>query len=127
MHAPQVFEYAIVRVVPRAEREEFVNVGVILFCKRKKFLGSRFHIDEVKLKALSDKIDIEEIRKYLNAFESICRGDKVGGPIAELEIAERFRWLAASRSTIIQTSKTHSGLCEEPLNSLERIFKEMVL
>ena len=95
------FEYAIIRVVPKVEREEFFNVGVILFSKRKKFLDVKFQIDSKKLEAFSNEIDIELLTNYLNAWDAVCKGDPSGGTIGKLELSDRFRWLAASSSTII--------------------------
>ena len=120
------FEYAIIRVVPKVEREEFFNVGVILFCKRLRFLGVKTFIDSQKLHALAPEMELEEVAKYLNSWSGICDGRKEGGAIAEFEQSDRFRWLAASRSTIIQSSKTHPGLTEDPEKELEVIFKSYV-
>ena len=122
-----IFEYAIIRIVPKVEREEFFNVGVILFCKRKKFLDIKYQINQEKLKAFSSEMELEKLNEYLNAWKLICDGDSSGGPIGELELPERFRWLVACRSTIIQSSKTHPGLCFEPKKELEEIFKKYVL
>ena len=121
------FEYAIIRLVPKVEREEFFNIGVILFSKRKKYLDMKFHINPDKLKTFSSELDIETLNNYLNAWKLICDGKKSAGKIGELEMSDRFRWLAACRSTIIQSSKTHSGLCENPEKELEAIFEEQVL
>jgi len=121
------FEYAIIRIVPKVEREEFFNVGVILFSKRKKFLGIKYKIDSVKLEAFSDDLDIDNLNDYLKAWKLICDGHPNGGTIGEFELSDRFRWLAASRSTIIQSSKTHPGLCHDPEKSLENIFNTCVL
>jgi hypothetical protein len=121
------FEYAIIRLVPKVEREEFFNIGVILFSKRKKYLDIKFHINPDKLKTFSSELDIETLNNYLNAWKLICDGKKSAGKIGELEISDRFRWLAACRSTIIQSSKTHTGLCEFPEEELESIFEEFVL
>ena len=121
------FEYAIIRVVPKVEREEFFNVGVILFSKRKNFLGVKYQINEALLKAFSNQLDIEFLNDYLKSWELICQGKTSGGPIAQFELSDRFRWLAASRSTIIQSSKTHPGMCFNPEEELENIFKEFVL
>ena len=122
-----IFEYAIIRVVPKVEREEFFNVGVILFSKRKKFLGVKFHIDQKKLKAFSEDLELETIHAYLKAWQLICEGNSDGGTIGNLEISDRFRWLAACRSTVIQSSKTHSGLCDDPQKELDSIFETYVL
>ena len=121
------FEYAIIRFVPKVEREEFFNVGVILFCKRKKFLDIKYQIDLDKFKAFAPEIELEVLNDYLNAWKLICDGDAAGGPIGKLEMSDRFRWLAACRSTIVQSSKTHPGNCLEPEKELEAIFKKRVL
>jgi hypothetical protein len=121
------FEYAIIRLVPKVEREEFFNVGVILFSKRKKFLGIKYHINTDKLKALAPDLELEFLNTYLNAWELICEGKAAGGKIGEFETSDRFRWLAACRSTIIQSSKIHPGLCENPEAELEDIFNKYVL
>ncbi|QXP62071.1 DUF3037 domain-containing protein [Polaribacter sp. HaHaR_3_91] len=121
------FEYAIIRLVPKVEREEFFNVGVILFSKRKKFLGIKYKINEDKLKALAPELELDFLNDYLNAWKLICEGNAAGGKIGEFEISDRFRWLAACRSTIIQSSKTHPGLCENPEGELKDIFEKYVL
>ncbi|RAJ09156.1 DUF3037 domain-containing protein [Arenibacter echinorum] len=121
------YEYAIIRIVPKVEREEFFNVGVILFSKRKKFLGVKFHICKNKLATFSCEVDFDTLKNYLNAWEDICIGSPKGGAIGELELSDRFRWLTASRSTIIQSSETHSGLCLDPQKELEDIFSQCVL
>lgn len=121
------YEFAIIRVVPKVEREEFLNVGVILFSKRKKFLGIKYQIDKERLKAFSDEIDIDSLNEYLQAWELVCEGGPNGGRIGQLELASRFRWLTASRSTIIQSSKTHPGLCHDPQKVLEDLFRRYVL
>lgn len=121
------FEYAIIRLVPKVEREEFFNIGVILFSKRKKFLGVKFKIDENKLNAFSCELDLDDINRYLNSWELISKGEITGGAIAQFELSDRFRWLAASRSTIIQSSKTHSGLTDNPELELQSIFEKHVL
>jgi hypothetical protein len=115
------FDYAVVRVVPRVEREEFINAGVVVFCSERAFLEARVWIDEVRLKALWPDIDIPLIREHLEAFPRICSGDPDAGPIAELEQRERFHWLVAPRSTVIQVSHVHSGLCESPERVLENL------
>lgn len=121
------FEYAIIRVVPKVEREEFFNVGVILFSKQKKFLGVKYKINEKLLEAFTDEIELEYLSEYLKAWELICEGAPLGGTIGKLELSDRFRWLTATRSTIIQSSKTHPGLCEDPERELQDIFQKMVL
>ncbi len=121
------YEFAIIRLVPEVERGEFLNVGVILFSKRKKFLEMKYHINENRLSAFSDKINIETITQYLNAWHLVCQGGKNGGKIGQLEMPVRFRWLTASRSTIIQSSRIHPGLCNDPQKVLEDIFHRFVL
>lgn len=122
------FEYAVIRLVPRVEREEFLNVGVVLYCSGQRFLQMRYQLDEQRLAALCGSLEIGEINGYLQAFERICQGDKKNaGPIGRLPIAGRFRWLTATRSTVLQTSKVHPGLCEDAFETLERIYKEQVL
>lgn len=127
MQENNLFEYAIIRVVPRVEREEFVNVGVILFCKKKGFLKVLYTINEHKIKALYEKIDLEEFKAHLKAFNEIALGSENSGSIGKLETAERFRWLTATRSTILQTSKVHPGICEDLENTMEKIYTEQVL
>ena len=121
------YEFAVIRIVPKVEREEFLNVGVILFSKPKKYLGIKYKIDPSRIKAFSDEIDIDTLNNYLKAWEEVCEGAPKGGSIGEMELASRFRWLTASRSTIIQSSKTHSGLCHDPQKVLEDLFKLYVL
>jgi hypothetical protein len=121
------FEYAIIRIVPRVEREEFFNVGVILFCKQKKFLGIKYQIDPEKLKAFSPDVELDVFKKYLKAWDLVCEGSSRGGKIGAMELSDRFRWLTACRSTIIQSSKTHPGLSDDPQQTLENIFEKQVL
>ena len=126
MPEKHLFEYAVIRVVPRVEREEFINVGVILYCSSRRFLQAEFDINENRLRPLFPQIDIQELYDRLCAFQHICTGNKIGGPIAQLPIASRFRWLTAARSTIVQTSPVHPGLCDDPKQMLERLMREMV-
>ncbi len=121
------FEYVIIRVVPKVEREEFFNVGVLLFSKRKKFIGVKYHVDPIKLEAFSSELDIEMLNAYLRSWQLICEGNPSGGTIGKLELSDRFRWLAACRSTVIQSSETHPGLCHDPQLELDDIFKKYVL
>lgn len=127
MQGSEVFEYAFIRFVPKVEREEFVNVGVILFSKKKKYLGVKYHLDRDRLSAFSKDADLEEFSNYLKSWDLICQGDERGGKIAQLELAGRFRWLTASRSTIIQHSKVHGGISENPELMLEDLFEKYVL
>lgn len=121
------YEYAIIRVVPKVEREEFFNVGVLLFSKRKNYLAVRYKIDNKKLEAFSEDLDVQMLKDHLEAWRNICAGTADSGTIGHLEISDRFRWLAACRSTIIQSSKTHSGLCMDPEQELEYLFETFVL
>jgi len=127
MQERHLFEYAVIRVVPRVEREEFLNIGIVLFCAKQKFLQMKYVLDEARLKAFSAKIDIEELKEHLRSFERICAGAQNGGPIAELDIASRFRWLTATRSTVVQASKVHPGMTADAEATLNRLFEQMVL
>lgn len=127
MQEKHLFEYAVIRVMPRVEREEFVNVGVIVFCNSHKFLEIKFELNEQRLLALHKKLDISEIQDCLHAINRICAGGKEGGAIGEFPIASRFRWLTATRSTIVQSSKVHPGFCADPHKTLQRLFRELVL
>lgn len=126
MQQKHLFEYAVIRVVPRVEREEFLNIGVILYCAKEKFLQTRYLFDDQRLQAFFPALDIEELKEHLCSFERICTGDKAAGPIGKLDIASRFRWLTATRSTILQTSKVHPGMCEDALETLEKLFEQLV-
>lgn len=122
----KVFEYAVIRVVPRIEREEFLNVGVILFCKATRYLACTWSVDEQRLSGFAPDLDLEEVRGHLEAFERIAAGAKLGGALATLDAPSRFRWLTATRSTIVQTGKVHPGLCSQPEQSLQRLFASLV-
>jgi hypothetical protein len=122
-----LYEYAVIRVVPRVEREEFVNAGIIMFCKYAKLIKVQFAINETKLKSLSSDLDIDQIRLNLDSFVKIGLGMDIGGPIAQLDVPERFRWLTAIRSSVIQTSRPHPGMCTELDKTFERLFAELVL
>ena len=121
-----IYEYAIVRVVPVVEREEFINTGVIVCCKKGKYIRMQYHLCEDKIRALSPDADMGEIRKNLEAFSKIAAGEKEGGPIASLDEAERFRWLTAVRSASIQTSRPHPGFSDNLDETTQRLFAEMV-
>jgi hypothetical protein len=127
MAGSNLFEYAVIRVVPQVEREEFLNVGVILYCPSLKFLQCLCSVDETRLSSFSNRADIEEIKVHLHSFGQICKGSKDGGPIARLDLHSRFRWLTATRSTVVQTSKVHPGLCLDPAKTLEKLYAEQVL
>jgi len=125
--APSSFDYAIVRVVPRVDREEFINAGVILYCLTHRYLNARVELDERRLQALAPDADVELIRSHLASIPRLCVGGKTAGPIGQLPQKERFHWLVAPRSTMIQTGPVHSGLCEEPAKALEHLLQRMVL
>lgn len=127
MQDKHLYEYAVIRVVPRVEREEFINAGVIVFCKRQKFIKMLYTVNEQKIQLLSPETDIEQIKLNLASFEKIARGAQDGGPIAQLEIPERFRWLTAVRSSVIQTSRPHPGFCTNMEQLTEKLFFDLVL
>jgi hypothetical protein len=120
------FDYAVIRFVPRVEREEFFNVGVILSCPEHKFLDVRIHLDEEKLKAFAPDAEAETARHYLDIIPKICAGKPEAGTIGKLTPRERFYWLTAQRSTIIQSSAIHTGLTCDPLQTLEKLFMKLV-
>jgi len=120
------YDYAVFRIVPRVEREEFVNVGVIVSCPAKNFLEARIELDEQRLAALDSSLDIESIRAHLATIPAICAGGPQAGPIGQLPQRERFHWLVAPRSTTIQTSPVHTGTCKDPLEALEHLLNTMV-
>jgi hypothetical protein len=124
---PSSFEYAVFRVVPRVEREEFVNAGVILYCRERDFLQARIEVDAARLRALWPGIDVELVRQHLEAVPRICAGSPEGGPIAALSQRERFHWLTAPRSTMIQVSPVHAGLCDAPERAIDELFRVRVL
>lgn len=126
MPALSSFDYAVIRVVPRVEREEFVNAGVILFCLERDFLQARVEVDERRLSALWPETDVELVRQHLEAIPKICAGSPDGGPIARLSLRERFHWLVAPRSTIIQVSPVHAGLCDSPERALAELFERVI-
>ncbi len=127
MQERHLFEYAVIRVMPRVEREEFLNVGVILLCKKQGFLKALYEVNTQRLQALCADFDLEELTAHLASLARIAAGDPTAGAIAKLDAASRFRWLTAQRSTVVQSSKVHPGLCEDPAGMLERLFREMVL
>jgi len=127
MQAENLFEYAVIRTVPRVEREEFLNVGVVLYCRQEKFLRAMFEINENRIRAFSPDCNMQQMKEYLIAFEQICEGNQDAGPISQLPLAERFRWLTAPRSTILQTSSVHSGLCTDAAAMLLKLYQRLVL
>jgi len=127
MPGKHLYEYAVIRLVPRVEREEFLNVGIILFSKGAKYLNCKCHIDTEKLDLFSSELEVGEINKNLEAFDKICAASKDGGPVAQWETPDRFRWLTAQRSSSLQTSRPHNGFSDDLDATLERLFGELVL
>lgn len=126
MPEKHLFEYAVIRVMPRVEREEFLNVGVILYCAGQGFLQTKFELNETRLLAFAADLDLPELHERLRAFERICAGRREGGVIGQLPVASRFRWLTATRSTVVQTSPVHPGLCQDPADTLARLYTQLV-
>ena len=126
MHAQCSYDYAVIRVVPRVERQEFLNAGVILWCQQQDLLEARVELDEPRLRALDSAVDVEAVRRHLASFSIICAGGENSGPIGKLSKRERFDWLVAPRSTIIQTSAVHSGRCNDVATTLDRLLTTMV-
>ena len=120
------FSYAVVRVVPRVDREEFVNVGVILYCAERRWLGCRLVLDEARLCALAPRLDTAEVARHLDGLRAVCEGDAAAGPLASLSPSERFHWLVAPRSTSIQTSAVHVGVSDDPAAALAHLFDTLV-
>lgn len=128
MQDKHLYEYAVIRLVPFVEREEFINVGIILFCKYQKFIKVLYAVDEKKLSLFSNSTDVEQIKQNLQAFTEIAEGNiNCSSPISKLDIPSRFRWLTAVRSSAIQTSRPHPGLCMNLEQTTQRLFEELVL
>ncbi len=123
---PSPFQYAIVRVIPRVERGECLNAGVVLFCRPRRFLAAREELDEARLRALAPDVDLDAVRGHLDALCRIAAGDPGAGPIAALPPSERFHWIVAPASTIIQCSPVHTGLTDDPEGELERLLARLV-
>ena len=126
MQEKNLYEYAVIRIMPRVEREEFINVGVVLYCAGNKFLQALYEVNTPRTIAFCETCDTSEIEQYLKAFELICKGEGNAGPISLLPAAARFRWLTATRSTVVQTSKVHPGMCKDPAEMLQKLFKNLV-
>jgi len=120
------FDYTIVQVVPRVERDERINAGVILFCPAAAFLGCRIALDEARLRALAPDVDVAAVSAQLEAVRAVCAGDDAAGPIARLSASERFHWLSTPRSTVVQPSAPHAGLCDDPAAALDHLFAASV-
>jgi hypothetical protein len=124
---PKSFDYAVVRIVPRVEREEFLNAGLVLFCPEAPFLGARVHLNEAKLSVLCPQIDVDLVNRRLAGLLAVCSGDPGAGPVAALGIRERFHWIVSPKSTILQMSPVHTGICDLPEQTLVRLFGELCL
>jgi hypothetical protein len=127
MQEKHLFEYAVIRIVPRVDREEFLNVGVILYCSSQRFLQTLYNMNEERLLAFAADVDVAELKERLLAFGHICSGAADGGTIGKLPIASRFRWLTATRSTTVQTSPVHPGLCLDAADTLAKLHAQLVL
>ncbi len=127
MPAPSSFDYAVVRVVPRVERGECINAGVILYCRTMGFLEARMALDRARLVALDPSVDVDDVERALALIPLVCAGDAGSGPIGRLPQAERFHWLTSPRSKVTQPSPVHSGLCTDPAAALARLMETMVL
>lgn len=122
---PHLYEYAVVRWLPRVEREEFVNIGLVMMCKRRRWLRVRFHLDEVRLRAFAPAGDFDALKGQLDAFGSVAEGK--ASAIGQLEAHERFRWLTAVRSACLSTSRPHPGLTKDLEGTFDKLFSELVL
>ncbi len=126
MPTPHTYDYAVLRVVPRVERGEFVNAGIVLWCAGARFLGARIALDEAALTALDPGVDLAQVHEALAAIERVCAGGEAAGALGRLSPRERFHWLVAPRSTTIQTSPVHTGRCGDPAAALDHLMKTMV-
>lgn len=122
-----LYEYAVIRLVPRVEREEFLNLGIVFFCKQTDFLQCIYHVNENRIAAFCSDIDVDELKINLESFCRIAAADSSAGPIAKLDTPSRFRWLTAVRSTILQTSKVHPGFCDNERKKMEELYGKLVL
>lgn len=122
-----VYEYAVIRVVPKVEREEFINIGLILFSKRKRYIKFDYQIPEEKIRSFCNEFDLIQLKENLESFAKICLGAKDGGPIAALEADEKFRWITAVKSSSIQSSRPHPGLSADLDATFDKLYKELVL
>lgn len=123
---PASFDYALLRVVPRVERQEFVNAGVVVFCREKRYLAARVRLNRERVQALWPEADLDLIAQHLDAVVRICQGDPAAGAIAQLSQSERFHWLVSPRSTILQSSPVHTGVCDETGDLLDRLETQLL-
>jgi hypothetical protein len=121
-----LYEYAVIRVLPRVDREEFLNVGVLLYCQPQNFLRAACSVNEARLKAFAADLRPEVLKEHMASIERICSGGDGAGPIGRLSIGERFRWLTAPRSTVVQTSPVHTGLTNDPEETLQDLMEKLV-
>ena len=126
MQEDKLYEYAVIRLVPKVEREEFFNIGLVMFSKKEKYIRVEFSICPKKFELMQSKMDFEDIQQNLENFEKVASGTKAGGEIAKMEIPERFRWLTAVRSSVVQTSRPHPGKTKDLDGTFERLFEELV-
>lgn len=126
MQEKHLYDYAVIRVLPRVEREEFINVGVILYCASLGFLRTECSIDEARLATFAAGSDLSEVREHLSSLCRICSGSDDSGPIGKMSLGERFRWLTAPRSTVVQTSAVHTGFTNNPEETLRRLVEQLV-
>jgi hypothetical protein len=126
MQERNLYEYAIIRIVPKVEREEFLNIGVVLYCAKSKFLKAAFYVNESRLKAFTSALELDDLKQHLHIFDCICKGENCNSPIALLDPPSRFRWLTATRSTILQCSKVHPGLTQNPEETLNQLLEQFV-
>ena len=126
MQEVKIYEYAVIRLVPKVEREEFFNIGLVMFSKKEKFIRVEFYLCPDKFQLMHNQLDFDEVYKNLESFTKVAEGAKDGGPIAQLEIPERFRWLTAVKSAVVQTSRPHPGKSKDLNVTFERLFEELV-
>ncbi len=126
MQEDKIYEYAVIRLVPKVEREEFFNIGLVMFSKKEKYIRVEFYLCPDKFKLMHSKLDYDEVHQNLVSFQKVAQGEKDGGPIAQLQIPERFRWLTAVRSAVIQTSRPHPGKSKNLDLTFDRLFLELV-
>jgi len=127
MQEDKIYEYAVIRLVPKVEREEFFNIGLVMFSKKEKFIKAEFYLCPDKFRLMRSKLDYEDVRQNLESFKKIAEGRKDGGPIAQLDIPDRFRWLTAVRSASVQTSRPHPGKSKQLEKTFKKLFHELVL
>jgi hypothetical protein len=126
MQEDKIYEYAVIRLVPKVEREEFFNIGLVMFSKKEKFIRMKFYLCPEKFRLMHSKLDYDDIVQNLESFQKIAEGKKEGGPISQLEIPERFRWLTAVRSSVVQTSRPHPGKSKDLEKTFNKLFEELV-